>query len=268
MSVEAKKKYSPFSQLSNYFASSTPMLTTFKSPRPGYVTKYAPKYTQGSYGKGRTRRRGGKPAAATMSIYRDVASVIGGFPQTQKQKLIVHLYTQQSLATVSYGEVQFDLNGIFDTNSITHSQPLGFAKYMAVYTKAFVTSAKWRVISANTGSTGTAPSEAIVAGATVTTNATSLGNINQAVATGLSQYNVIGESPDTKTTAGFISIGKFLNKPRVLDDPRLFNTVAANPLDVVVLHVWGFNPGPNTSNMGASVTIEYYVTFTDPIPFT
>jgi hypothetical protein len=189
---------------------------------------------------------------------------IASFPQHQRQTL--SYYTSGTLAPTagSYAEYNTLLNSPFDPDpSLGGLSATGFAKYMAVYTKCFVQAARYKVKFLN--STGV-PN---VSGCTVTTSSTSLGSALAAVSSGLSQYDLMQSNPDHRTYIGSVDIGKFLDKPDVLDDPQLFCTASANPAQLIVLHAWVSNSSATAASLViATFEVEFDCVFTDPTPFT
>jgi len=231
------------------------------------------KLMRSAVGLGQEKKRYKKERAPVAAISnaptRTLASKTSGFPQQQRRTLNLYYFRQLNLGTVTYGEDTCTLNGLFDPTSIGATQPIGFAKYMAIYTKAYVVKCKWRVQFGCATSTGTNPSPGpIQIGATVTTNTNNLNNVETAIGVGLCQYGYITASNDTKKMEGVVDIGKFLDRKSVKEQQDLYSTVAANPSQIVVLHIWGQNPGPTTVQMATQVLLEFDVIFTDPQPFT
>lgn len=217
------------------------------------------------------RARVDKKAVLTVTNAptRSLASKISGFPQRQRRTLNFIGSAQTALATTSYAETTYNLNGLFAPATGSGTQPVGYARYMAIYSKAYVVSCKWRLNVANCNNVGgVPPPTAIVHGATVTTNTTTLGGTFQAIGSGLCQYACTGANPDSRQFQGTVNIAKFLGRKVVVDNQDMYSTTAANPSQVVCLHVWGYNPGGTAANMAVFLTLEFDVIFTDPIPFT
>ncbi len=66
-----------------------------------------------------------------------------------------------------------------------------------------------------------------------------------------------------------MDVAKFLNKPKVLDDPQLFSTNAASPSQIIVAHV-GVQPvelSVGAIKLDYVLEAEFDCVFTDPIPF-
>jgi len=143
----------------------------------------------------------------------------------------------------------------------------GFSKYMAFYSKCFVvgaTSIGRGVVVNNAEASG------LVMGACVTTNSNSLTTAAAAISNGMCSWHNVFNIPDRVQTTNSVDVSRFLNKPRVLDDPQLFCTTSADPTQVVVLHLFVQS---NVATAGAILTtwtLETYFDciFTDPIPFT
>lgn len=194
---------------------------------------------------------------------------IGGLKQTMRQTLVWFNSGSISLTEGLYGEQAAVLNNPFDPDpTLGGESATGYAKWMAFYSKCFVLRAKWRVEFCNLLATsGLAPAVApVVVGCTVTTSSSSLTYASNAVVNGLSQYRQLGQNPDTCRFEGVVDIGKFLNKPQILDDPELFTTASAGPSQVVCLHTWAQNTSANGTVL-FPILIEFECVFTDPIPF-
>jgi len=185
-----------------------------------------------------------------------------GITQTLRRQLAFVQYATISLAAQNtYNESYLYLNSAYHVDTALNS--VGFAKYMAFYTKCFVVSARYRVSYQWIPSTP----GGVVVGVNVTTNTASLGTAVQAIETGLSRHRPLGLSPDNCSITGAVNHARFLGKPNYLDDPQLFCTIAAAPGQVVVLHVWG-QTGNATGVLEVTIEIVQDVVFTDPIPFT
>jgi len=187
-------------------------------------------------------------------------------PQTQKQTLI-WVYSTELTYTTTYAENAFIMNSPYDPDAaFGGTQPTGFAKMMQFYSKCFCVASRYKVTVVNTtNGTIVAP---IAYGITVSTNSTSLGSVAGAIANGLVTYDLIGTFPDHRRLDMSIDVAKFLNKPKVLDDPQLFCTSAANPSQVIVAHLWGQSMTPTTTSIVALILeAEFECIFTDPIPF-
>lgn len=185
-----------------------------------------------------------------------------GITQTLRRQLAFVQYATIALPTINtYNESYLYLNSAYHVDTALDS--VGFAKYMAFYTKCFVVSARYRVSYQWVGTTA----GGVMVGANVTTNTVSLGTAIQAIETGLSKHRPLGLAPDNCSITGAINHARFLGKPNYLDDPQLFCTIAAAPGQVVVLHVWG-QTGVATGTLQVTTEIIQDVVFTDPIPFT
>jgi hypothetical protein len=163
------------------------------------------------------------------------------------------------------------LNGPYDPdNAVGGSSAVGYAKYMAFYSKCFVLGARIKVKGARTGTAGVAGAGAAsIVGITVNTNNSSIGSYTAAIGEGLTDYTVMSEFPDRTYNEMGLDIAKFMDKPDVLDDPTLFNTSSSIPTEVVYAHVWGQNLSAAANEYWvAIVEVEFDCVFTDPIPFT
>jgi len=187
-----------------------------------------------------------------------------GLAQSQRRTLPFVVDTQISGAAGAYATSLFVLNGPFIPNG--GASAVGFAKYMAFYSKCYVIGAAIRVhgvVIDNAATSG------LACGLTVTTNNTSLASLNGAIANGMCDWTVVFNIPDRVTFNESVDVSKFLNKPRVLDDPQLFCTSAANPTQVVIGHLWTqATSGATAIAFTAVVEILFDCVFTDPIPFT
>jgi len=163
--------------------------------------------------------------------------------------------------TGAYAENPLIINTCFNING--GASAIGFTKYMQFYTKAFVLGARIIVKIVN-GS----PTVLTNVGVCITTNNTTMGSHIAAIENGMVQWDVVQGNPDHRIFTESVEVSKFLNKPRVLDDPQLFCTAAANPAQVIVAHIFNQANGVTTSAAFATYEILFDVVFTDPIPFT
>jgi len=168
-------------------------------------------------------------------------------------------------AAGAYAETTFTLNGAF--NVASGSSAVGYSKYMAFYSKCFVLGASIRcnqVVIDNATTVG------LVTGVTVTTNSTSLGSAVAAITNGMASWTVEFNLPDRARFDESVDVARFLNKPKVLDDPQLFCTSGANPTQVVVAHFWMQSTSGASAPINAAYGVEVMLdcVFTDPIPFT
>jgi hypothetical protein len=162
------------------------------------------------------------------------------------------------------------LNGAYDPDAaLGGTQPAGFAKYMQLYSKCFVTQARMKVRGRISGA-GFAgpPTNTFVIGAAITTSSSAIAGIDQAIYCGLSQYDVVNVNPDKFNFDLSVDVAKFVDKPFILDDPQFFCTTGANPSQVIAGHIWYYNNGVlTTSTISYVIEVEMDCTFTDPIPF-
>jgi hypothetical protein len=189
-----------------------------------------------------------------------------GLAQSQRRTIVCASALVVTTAAGAYTEAtNIVMNGPFAPAG--GASAVGYAKYMAFYSKSFVLASRIKVCGALNGATGfTNPN---VLGVVITTNGTSLGGFGAAIANGMCDWTVMEFNPDRFTFNLGVDVGKFLNKPKVLDDPRLFGTSSANPTDIIVAHVF-LQPlsGTAASSVLFAFEVEYDVVFTDPIPFT
>jgi hypothetical protein len=184
-----------------------------------------------------------------------------GFPQHQRQVLGWSVLGNPTAAVSVYAENVVLLNSPFDPDtSLGGVSASGFSKYMAVYTKCFVLGARYRVQVCSPGGEG------FVCGTVISTNTTSLGSITQAINSGLSEHQLVQTNPDRAVFNGSLDIGKFLDKPDVLDDNQLFCTSGANPGQLVALHIWWASLAGSALTFFFLIDVEYDCVFTDPLP--
>jgi len=196
-------------------------------------------------------------------LLRNIASV----PQSTRRTLVFAYSSNVTATSGTYVEANvMNLNSAFDPNGGTSAaQPAGYVNLMQQYTKCFVLGARIKVKFVNTIDS----SEIIaccLAGLTISTLGTSLGTYVAAMQAGLCDWDVIGTFPDHRVFMLSVDIAKFLDKPRVLDDPQLFSTVSANPGQLVTAHFW-LRPYFATTVLVYGFEIEQDCIFTDPQPF-
>lgn len=220
----------------------------------------------GGFRKAGTKGRGTSLKARSRTLVpRYLKEHISGFPQHERQTLRwANIVGNTSLTAGSYFDSPYILNGAFDPDFLAAStQPAGFAKYMAVYTKYFVKAARITVNFANQSSLP------FVFGITVTTNTTTLTNFVGSIQPGLCNFTTLCGSPDNKTISESVDIEKFLDVKRGTSlYPNYAGDVGANPLQIVVAHVWGYDMNVSTGIIYAfNVIIDFDVDFYDPKPF-
>jgi hypothetical protein len=188
-----------------------------------------------------------------------------GLPQTMRLTLTQAATPALSLPFATMTELTQVVNSAYNTG--TSAQ--GYAKWMAFYSKCFVLGARIKVsfaLSENTA--GTTNTEPVVFGITIDTTFTGVTTVARAISDGLCVYDLLIQNPDSKQLNQGVDIARFLNKPKVLDDPQLFSTSAADPTQVVVAHVWAQNLASVSSQVFMIWETDYDCIFTDPIPFT
>jgi len=161
---------------------------------------------------------------------------------------------------------QVILNSPFDPDAALGGlSAMGFAKYMAFYSKCFCLGARAKVKFA-TVDTGT-NIQPMAVGATITTNSAALVNLVSAVQAGLCDYRVLAGNPDSASLTVGVDVAKFVDKPDLLDDPQFFCTSSANPGQLIVLHIWqNLYAAASTKTLSGLVEVEMDCVFTDPIP--
>lgn len=195
---------------------------------------------------------------------------VGGVAQSLRRTLVWTYVPSPNLAANTYQEYVIVVNSPYDPdNAVGGSSAVGFAKYMALYTKCFTLGARIKTKSSiASGSTFGSPLGIVTHGMTITTFTTSLGSAAAAIGTGLCDYGVTSNSPDNWKHELSVDIGKFLDKPQVLDDPELFCTGSSNPTQVICAHVWWFAYSAATIASTLTIEVEFDCVFTDPQPFT
>lgn len=160
------------------------------------------------------------------------------------------------------------LNSPFDPDAALGGvSATGFAKYMALYSKCFVLAARAKVKYAVAGAAGGTPVQPSTVGAVITTNSVSLGTVTAAINAGLVDYHVLNQHPDSGVLNLSVDVSKFVDKPIILDDPQFFCTAAANPAQIIALHLFSADFA-GVNSISFQVEVEYDCVFTDPIPFT
>jgi hypothetical protein len=188
------------------------------------------------------------------------------------RRTLVWAYNFGATISTGYSEPAVTiLNSPYDPDAALGGvSAVGFAKLMAFYSKCFAIGARARVKYCLTGAAAGVDINitACAVGYTITTNSTSLGGIVAAVQTGLTDYQMRLSSPDHGEVGNSVDVAKFVDKPRILDDPQFFCTNAANPTQLIVGHFWVQNFSVSNTYMSAIIEVEMDCIFTDPIPFT
>jgi len=214
-------------------------------------------------------RKSNQTRTLTMSRFvphKDYLSThVAGVTQNLRRTLTFSLFNSSNIVTSTYTEpfVVVMNNPLDPAHAISGAAATGFAKYMAFYSKCFCLGSRLKVKVANP----TAGSSFII-GTTVTTNSASLTGVNLAIGAGLTEYAVIGDSPNRSQINSSLDVGRFLDKPIVLDDPQLFCTSTVDVSQIIVAHFWAWNYGAATAVLNYVIEVEFDVVFTDPIPFT
>jgi len=180
-------------------------------------------------------------------------------------------YLLNGSVTGTYAETVIILNSPYDPdNALGGTQPVGFAKLIAMYSKCFTLAARARCHGVFTASSAVPPNDAAAeVGMFITTSTSAVSSMTAGVEQGLAVTKVIGSNPDSFDLSLGMDVGTFLDKPDVLDDPQLFCTSSANPTQLIALHFANQNFGVSvTSAILARIIVQFDVVFTDPIPFT
>lgn len=225
----------------------------------------------------RTIKKSGRKMATNVAISAKIPRSdflthhVGGVSQSIRRTLVwTYSGTFAYSANTYYESAVVILNSPYDPDAALGGvSATGFAKLMAFYSKCFTLGSRIKFKLVNSSATDIIPTQTpIVYGITITTNTTSLASISGAVNVGLSDYDVVGNSPDHRTLSLGVDIAKFVDKPQILDDPQFFCTVAANPAQVIVAHCWAANINNVSGGSIIVVEVEFDCVFTDPIPFT
>jgi len=195
----------------------------------------------------------------------------GVAPSLRRTLMWTYVGSANSLGAGAYQEQSVILlNSPYDPDAALGGiSANGFAKYMAFYSKCFTLGARLKVRICNSaGSTYAGANPIVLFGLTISTLTASLGNVTTASSTGLTSNKFICGSPDTGELMVSVDVGKFLHKPKVLDDPQLFCTSSGNPTQLIAAHFWNFGFSIAGSAYGFILEMEQDVIFTDPIPFT
>jgi len=197
---------------------------------------------------------------------------VAGLEQSIRRTLVWVATFNSTTVISTYTEAAVIIlnNPLLPCTAVANTPAIGYVKYMAFYSKCFTIAARVKIKGVLSGAfaSGPPPSASHI-GLTITTNSTSLGSVVAAVGEGLVDYDVVNVNPDHYKREMSIDIGKFLDKPDVLDDPQLFGTSAASPTQVVDAHLWHQDlSGTNVSSLGGIIEVEFDCIFTDPIPFT
>jgi len=194
---------------------------------------------------------------------------ITAFPQHMTETIrYAFATTTQSLAASTYAEQPIILNGPYEPDAaLTATQPAGFAKMMAVYTKCAVKAAKITITFQQANNGGVYGN--LMVGCTITTNATSLGTFAGAVDPGLVSYAGLSGSPRTRVITMDCDIQKFLGVNNLKDAAGDYAcTVSANPNQIVVAHIWLYNQYGATTLYNFAVVVDFVCDFYDPVPVT
>lgn len=221
--------------------------------------------------KSSTRNRSG--IVGSSSIPRNYMSthIAGVAPHVRRTLSWTYNYGNALTGGGVYTEyVAITLNGPYDPDvAIGGLSAAGFAKYMALYSKCFVLSARAVTKFALSGASYSAGNPAMtIVGQTISTFSSSLGSTVAAVNAGLVDYVVINQHPDSGVLRSAVNVARFVDKPDILDDPEFYCTSGSNSTQVIVLHVWAVVPsGIVAGYLNSIINVEFDCVFTDPIPF-
>jgi len=187
-----------------------------------------------------------------------------GIAQSQRRTLSFSAQQTLTSTAAAFTVQDYVLNNLFTPFTGSSASAAGFLKYMAFYSKAWVLGARIRVRGV-VSATSLAPA---IVGIVIVTNGTSVLSSENAIQNGMCDWMVSGVNPDRVTLSQAVDVGRFMNKPNILDDPQFYNVVNAGPSQLVVAQI--FNQAvTSTQTAFTYVTeVEYDVVFTDPIIFT
>lgn len=191
------------------------------------------------------------------------------FPASTMRRLTYHEEELSFTATSGVpGGYVFSCNGMFDPNITgTGHQPLGFDQMMLMYEQYTVISSKITVDILNSNTT--ALSRATVY---LSPDATILSDPNRAIENGLLKTVLLFPNV-TFLSAKQINLNcdirRYFGRGRgvrdLLNDPELFGTAAANPVEQAYYVISAWDPfGTNTLTYFLNVTIEYTAVFWEP----
>ncbi len=224
--------------------------------------------------KSKRGRRSNLPSSSDMAVSagrgRSVpraslgSDTLLGLAQSQRRTLALSYNVIPAMTSGGYGEQTILLNSAYQPFAATSA--IGYAKYMAFYSKCFVVGATLQlkgVVVDNASTSG------VATGVTISTNATSFATASAAIENGMCSWDVVFNIPDRIHFTQSVDVKKFLNKPNVLDDPQLYSTATAPPGQLIDAHVWAACL-TGTTNVTVQYLFEvlYDCIFTDPIPFT
>ncbi len=168
-------------------------------------------------------------------------------------------------ATGGYTELYVVLNDAYHVDS--SNSAIGYAKYMQFYSKCFVIGARVRV-SYGVIADGAGDPPITASGLAVTTDSSSFATLEALIEGGFCRWKVTSSSPSSATLTESVDTGRFLHKPKVLDDPQLFSTASSSPGQFIVAHFGTRTLGTSYSAyVQAMVEVEMECVFTDPIVF-
>ncbi len=225
--------------------------------------KRARKPRQGRRGRGVT---GGAAPMASLG-----SEKLLGVSQTLRRTLcFVNSDFMNISSAGATNQVTFALNNAYRPQVGLAQAAPGFDKYMTFYTKAFVLGATIKVKFVNSTSnvynlTWVGRFQALHGLVVDTTNPTVVPD--PTIAQGLSDFMHTGTGEGRGQFTKSIDVGRFLNKPYVLDDPNLLCTPTAGPSELIYANFWS-QQITNDVSCAWTTTILMDVVFTDPQPFT
>lgn len=186
-----------------------------------------------------------------------------GIPQTQQRVLAWNSgpVTSSTVSTAFAELTQIVLNDPYaPDNSWLGLSATGYSKYMSFYSKAYVLGARLAL-------QGTAGAGALALGVTFSTDSAPFTTMEQAISSGLEEYVVIHNYPDRFSFDLSIDVAKFLNKAKIRDDPELYATASASPVQKIYAHFWSYTYDSGSLTVSSGATLTQTVLFTDPITF-
>lgn len=191
-----------------------------------------------------------------------VSRNVAGVQQSTRQTLVLTVNSSLTATVSTYTEqAVFLMNTGFRPYLGLGAAATGFDKWMTFYSKCFVMGARVKIQAV-------CATQPCILGLCVTTNASALANLTQAMDAGLCQHVVCFTNPDHHSFNESIDVGKFLHKSKVLDDAQLFCTATADPSQVICAHFFAYGLGASNTTGYWTGQITVDCVFTDPIPFT
>lgn len=174
-------------------------------------------------------------------------------------------YDSGSLTTTSgtLNSYVFSVNGLYDPNITgTGHQPAGFDQMMIFYDHYVVVGAKATVTYYNTSSAAR-PQIALSLNSTVTP-VTDITVLNETGYVVRDYLNNSGVDSGIKTLSMTCNVAKFQGVPQPKDDPELWGTAAANPVEQSYYNISVWDNNAVTCAITFQILMEFDVWFIEP----